>query len=113
MLARIDANKSELNFTMSSELTSLSERLSCLWTTTQDKILGKQAMLSYTTDTFYGLKQRIKILINFPLCILLAGELATNPGPNPAQSNLKTKAPLKCLLIVTRCLKSQHKQSMQ
>ena len=47
MLARIDANKSELNFTMSSELTSLSERLSCLWTTTQDKILGKQAMLSY------------------------------------------------------------------
>ena len=49
MLVQIDANKSQLNFTISPELTSLSERLSFLWTSTRDnyKILRKQAMLSY------------------------------------------------------------------
>ena len=57
MLVQIDANKSQLNFTISPELTSLFERLSCLWTSTRDKILRKQAMLSYHR---YGLQLEIR-----------------------------------------------------
>ena len=109
MFVQIDANKSQLNFTISPELTSLSERLSCLWTSTHDKILRKQAMLSYHR---YGLQFEIRNKnLHLLLCILLAGDIATNPGPNTAQSNSKTKTPLKCLLINARSLKSQHKQS--
>ena len=57
MLVQIDANKSKPNFTISLELTSLSERLSCLWTSTRNKILRKQAMLSYHR---YGLQFEIR-----------------------------------------------------
>ena len=57
MLVQIDANKSQLNFTISPELTSLFEKLSCLWTSTRDKILRKQAMLSYHR---YGLQFEIR-----------------------------------------------------
>ena len=109
MLVQIDANKSQLNFTISPELTSLSERLSCLWTSTRDKILRKQDILSYHR---YGLQFEIRNKnLHLLLCILLAGDIATNPGLNQSsQSNSKTKAPLKCLLINARSLKSQHKQ---
>ena len=99
MLVQIDANKSQLNFTISPELT---------WTSTRDKILRKQVMLSYHR---YGLQFEIRNKnLHLLLCILLAGDIATNPGPNSSQSNSKTKAPLKCLLINARSLKSQHKQ---
>ena len=77
-------------------------------TSTRDKILRKQAMLSYHR---YGLQFEIRNKnLHLLLCILLAGDIATNPGPNSAQSNSKTQAPLKCLLINARSLKSQHKQ---
>ena len=96
------------NFTISSELTSLSERLSCLWTSTRDKNVRKHAMLSYHR---YGLQFENKNRnLHLLLCILLAGDIATNPGPNPTQPNLKTNSHLKCLLTNARSLKSQHKQ---
>ena len=65
-------------------------------------------MLSYHR---YGIQFETKsINLHLLLCILLAGDIATNPGPKPAQSNSKAKGPLKCLLINARSLKSQHKQ---
>ena len=108
ILVRIDVKKFPQNFTISSELTSLSERLSCLWTSTRDKILRKYAMLSYHR---YGLQFENKNRnLHLLLCILLAGDIATNPAPNPTQPNLKTNSHLKCLLTNARSLKSQHKQ---
>ena len=47
------------------------------------------------------------------LLILLAGDIATNPGPSWFISNLNTRIPLKCLLTNARSLKSLHKQGTE
>ncbi len=94
-LVRIDVNKSSQNFTISSELTSLSERLSCLWTSTRDKILRKHTTLSYHR---YGLQFKN---LHHLLVILLAGDIATNPGPNNQH--------LRCLSFNAQSIRSTRK----
>ena len=52
------------------------------------------------------------------ILLLLAGDIATNPGPtfktvNQSQEKSFKKTPLKCLLLNARSLKSQHKQGMK
>ena len=65
------------NISISSELTSLSDRLSFVWTSTRDNILRKPR-----ANHRYGLEFKIKHhTIHLLLYILLAGDIATNPGP--------------------------------
>ena len=63
------------NVTISPALTLTTERLSNLWLSTRDKIQRKSTLPS---NYGYGLQfKNLRLL----LCILLAGDIATNPGP--------------------------------
>ncbi len=63
------------NYSISSELSSIPDRLSSLWICTRDKIQRKPSL---PPTHQYGLQFKNIHLI---LCILLAGDIATNPGP--------------------------------
>ena len=63
------------NVTISPALTLTTERLSNLWLSTRDKIQRKSTLPS---NYGYGLQFKNLCLL---LCILLAGDIATNPGP--------------------------------
>ena len=87
------------NICISSELTSISSRMGLLWTPTRDRILGK-CKTPYKNCHHYGLE--FNIMNNYAqlfLFILLAGDVATNPGPSK---------PVKCASINARSLKSLH-----
>ena len=61
-------------------LTAVPEKVCWIWTAKRDVVLRK---LYYTIGYHYGLT--LQIARNTPhlyLCILLAGDVATNPGPN-------------------------------
>jgi hypothetical protein len=84
---------------ISSELTSIPNKFSFVWTSTRDKILRKSTIPT-SPNHRYGLQfnitnQNVHLLI----CILLAGDIATNPGPCSAR----------CLVVNARSLVSIHK----
>ena len=64
---------------INSNLASLPENLCCIWTATRDT---RQRKLNYPRNHRYGLELQTKRkLLHVILCILLAGDVATNPGP--------------------------------
>ena len=65
-------------FNISSELSSISNRLSYIWITTRDTILRK---CSLSSNYRYGLLFQINNNTHLLLWILLSGDIATNPGP--------------------------------
>ena len=76
---------------ISSELTKLPDKLCFIWMSTRDIFLRKS---SYPCKHRYGLEFSIKHKsLHLVLCILLAGDIATNPGPtlpNAQFRNLST-----------------------
>lgn len=67
------------NVSVASELASLPNRLGCLWTSTRDNILRKSTW-PLKSNYRYGLQFNTKNnTLHLFLCILLAGDIATNP----------------------------------
>ena len=97
------------NFSISSEVILIHERLSNLWITTRDKVQRKSTLPS---NHRYGLQFKIQNnnIHLVLLCILLAGDIATNPGPVPTPT---MQLPIKCATINARSLKSIHKDVAQ
>ena len=66
------------NIFIASELAMISDKLCLLWTSTRDCSLRK---FNYPCNYRYGLELQIKHKnLHLLLCILLAGDIATNPG---------------------------------
>ena len=83
---------------VSAELAILPEKICFVWSTTRDVVLRK-----FCPPNFYRYGLHFKINCNNTtslICILLCGNVATNPGP------LKQ---LKCVTLNSRSLKSLHK----
>jgi hypothetical protein len=60
-------------------ITTLPEKLCFLWTSTHDNMLGRSTI---DINLHYSLQFQIKQKpLHIFLCILLAGDIATNPGP--------------------------------
>jgi hypothetical protein len=94
-----DGNTNFSNISICSELTSIPGRLGLLWTSTRDRVLRKYN-LPLNNYHRYGLHFNIKN--NYSqlfLFILLAGDVATNPGPSK---------PVKCVSLNAHSLKSLH-----
>ena len=73
-----------VNCTINSSLTVFPERICWIWTTTRDSILRK---FNYTQNYRYGIHLQItRKTPHIVFCILLAGDVATNPGPDPASN---------------------------
>ena len=90
------------NVLISSELTTLPDKLCFLWTSTHDNMLRRSTM---DINLRYSLELQIKQkLLHIFLCILLAGDIATNPGP-VAMS--KTQ---RCLSFNAQSLRSVNKR---
>ena len=67
---------------ISSELVSISGRLGLVWSSTRDNVLRKYNLPLKSTHR-YGIQFDIKTnKLHLFLCILLAGDIATNPGPS-------------------------------
>ena len=66
------------NSIISSELVSISGRLSYIWISTRDTILRK---CSLSSNYRYGLQFQINNNLHLLLWILLSGDVAVNPGP--------------------------------
>ena len=105
---------------IASDLTTISDRLCVLWTSTRDNILRKS---NFPCKQRYGLKfdiQHKKSHLVF--LILLAGDIATNPGPTMAtqsghlpdiqstREKVDGKFLTKCLVVNARSLLSVHKK---
>ena len=90
------------NVLISSELTTLPDKLCFLWTSTRDNMLRRSTM---DINLRYSLQLQIKQKpLHVFLCILLAGDIATNPGP-VAMS--KTQ---RCLSFNAQSLRSVNKR---
>ena len=73
-----------------SELTSISDRVSFIWTSTRDAVLRKS---SSPCRHRYGLEFKTKHKnLHLILFLMLAGDIASNPGPESNQNNT-----LRCL----------------
>ena len=69
------------NLTIASELSLLTKRLCLLWTSTRDTVLRKFNFPLKSTHR-YGIQfVTKKNYLHLFLCILLPGDVATNPGP--------------------------------
>jgi hypothetical protein len=91
---------------INSELVSLPENLCCIWASTRD---FKQRKLNYPHNHRYGLElQTNRKLLHVILCILLAGDVATNPGPCSSLPNSVNNRSVKCLALNARSLTSFH-----
>ena len=89
---------------ISSALTSFSDRTSCIWISMRDNILRKS---SIKLNQRYGLEFKItRKNLHVLLCILLSGDIATNPGPKVSAKNQA----LRCLSFNAQSLKSTHKR---
>jgi hypothetical protein len=81
-IVRHNENTNVSNISICSELTSIPGRLGLLWTSTRDRVLRK-SNLALNNYHRYGLQFNIKNNYSQPfLFILLAGDVATNPGPS-------------------------------
>ena len=90
------------NFEISSELTSIPDRLSYIWTSTRDNVLRKH---SFSLNYRYGLQFEIKNNNqHLFLIILLSGDVATNPGPTSEKH-------LRCLSFNAQSIRSSFKLS--
>ena len=85
-------------FRISSELTSTPERLSNLWISTRDNILRKSTS---PINHRYGLQFKN---IHLLLVIVLAGDIATNPGPNNQH--------LRCLSFNAQSIRSTRSRKL-
>ena len=86
---------------IAANLTTLSYRYCLIWTSTRDQILRK---CNYPRKYRYGLQLDLKQKpAHLLLLILLAGDVATNPGPPKSGRNF-----VNCLVINARNLKSRH-----
>ena len=89
------------NISIASELARIPDVLCSLRTLTRDNILRKS---NYPCKHRYGLEFQVKHKnLHLLLCILLAGDVAINPGPI---SNLQTMNSLKILYLNARSLKA-------
>jgi hypothetical protein len=78
---RFNEKVTSTNIVIASELAVISEKLCLLWTLMRDKVLRKYNFPS-GYKLCYGLDFNIKNnRSHLFLCILLAGDIATNPGP--------------------------------
>jgi hypothetical protein len=74
---------------ISPELVSTSNRLCCLWSSTCDNTLRKSTF-PLMCNHRYGLQFNIaNSNLHLLLCILLAGDIATNPGPACNSTSLR------------------------
>lgn len=76
-----EEKKASVNVSIASELSLISKRLCLLWSSTRDNVLRKYNLPLKTAHRY-----RIQFLIqnnklHLFLCILLAGDIAVNPGP--------------------------------
>ena len=98
-IVHYDGNANFSNISISSELISIPGRLGLLWTSTRDRVLRKYN-LQLNNYHRYGLQFNVNNNYSqFFLFILLAGDVATNPGPSK---------PVKCVSLNARSLKSLH-----
>jgi hypothetical protein len=87
-----------------SELAILPDKLCCVWTATQDL---KQRKFNYPLNYQYGINLQIdRKPSHVVLLILLAGDVATNPGPRTSSTSNRT---VKCLSLNARSLTSLHR----
>jgi hypothetical protein len=78
-LVRFEDRSTSTNISIAFELERIPNRLCFLWTSMQDNILRKS---NYPSKHRYGLERQVKHKnLHLLLCILLAGDVATNPGP--------------------------------
>jgi hypothetical protein len=91
------------------ELAILPENLCYVWTATRD---CKQRKFNYTPNYRYGLNLQInRKTIHVFLLILLAGDVATNPGP--CSSGIRSQnSQLKSLVLNARRLKSINRDEV-
>ena len=67
------------NVLISSELSSIPDRLCCIWMSTRDAVLRKRSLsFNYRYGLQFEIKNKYQHLL---LIILLSGDVATNPGP--------------------------------
>ncbi len=86
------------------ELAIVPHKLCCIWTATRDL---KQRKLGYPLNYQYGITLQIERKPSHViLLILLAGDVATNPGPSSSPPKNRT---VKCLSLNARSLTSLHK----
>ena len=98
-IVHYDGNANFSNISISSELISIPGRLGLLWTSTRDRVLRKYN-LPLNNYHRYGLQFNVNNNYSqFFLFILLAGDVATNPGPSK---------PVKCVSLNACSLKSLH-----
>ena len=104
--ANIFTNSTGKFILISSELAVLPERMCFIWTSTRDRNLRK---FNLPDKHRYGLEFQIsRNCFHVVLLILLAGDIATNPGPTaglPAKVNSKTGG-LNVLYLNARSLKA-------
>ena len=116
-LERFEEKPTSKNIFIASELTTIPHKLCLFWTSTRGNILKKS---NHPCKYRYGLEVQIKHKnLHLLMCILLAGDIATNPGPcrtisfssesqhEPKNRNSKG-LPATCLVLNARSLKSQH-----
>ena len=91
---------------ISPELLSISNRLCCLWSSTRDNTLGKSTF-PLMSNHRHGLQFNIaNSNLHLLLCILLAGDIATNPGPACNSTGIRFQnSQLKSLVLNARGLK--------
>ena len=86
------------------ELAILPDKLCCIWTATRDL---KQRKLNYPLNYQYGIDLQIdRKPFHVVLLILLAGDVATNPGPLSSAPKNRT---VNCLSLYARSLTSLHR----
>ncbi|CAB3983304.1 Hypothetical predicted protein [Paramuricea clavata] len=98
---RSEDRSTSTNISIASELARIPDRLCFLWTSTRDNILQKS---NYPSKYQYGLELQVKHKnLHLLLCILLAGDVATNPGPT---SDSQSRDGFKILYLNARSLKA-------
>jgi hypothetical protein len=86
-IVHYDGNANFSNIAISSELISIPGRLGLLWTSTRDRVLRKYN-LPLNNYHRYGLQFNVNNNYSQFLFILLAGDVATNPGPRSSIERL-------------------------
>ena len=116
-IVRLEENIIPKNNYIASELIELPNRLCLLWISTRDNVLRKHNLMLKNSYR-YGLQFHVpNNMAHLTLIILLAGDIATNPGPFSGANhttNLQQKAndrkfSAKCLVVNARSLLSIRK----
>ena len=98
---------------ISPELLSISNRLCCLWSSRRDNTLRKSTF-PLMSNHRHGLQFNIaNSNLHILLCILFAGDMATNPGPACNSTGiLSQNSQLKSLVLNARGLKSINRDQV-